>query len=91
MTAPRAEQLPSDLRAASSPLAAPPAEELKVAKGLFVWRTIDAEPAELTHDSLLDGAGAAARGRRAGRGCARSRSTVSRSTPRSTRRTARAG
>ena len=56
MTAPRDEQLPSDLRAASSPLAAPPAEELEVAKGLFVWRTIDAELAELTHDSLLDGA-----------------------------------
>ena len=56
MTAPRDEQLLADLRAALSPLAAPPAEELKVAKGLFVWRTIDAELAELTHDSLLDGA-----------------------------------
>lgn len=32
----------------------PPPEVLEAAKGLFTWRTVDAELADLTYDSLLD-------------------------------------
>lgn len=38
-----------------------PAEAARTAKGLFAWRTADAELAALTHDSLLDDAPALAR------------------------------
>lgn len=39
----------------------PPAEVIEAAKDLFTWRTVDAELAELTYDSLLDAAPAAVR------------------------------
>lgn len=34
-------------------VSAPPPEAVEAAKGLFTWRTVDAELAELTHDSLV--------------------------------------
>ncbi|MCO1661101.1 hypothetical protein [Pseudonocardia humida] len=34
-------------------VSAPPPEVVEAAKGLFTWRTVDAELAELTHDSLI--------------------------------------
>ncbi len=39
----------------------PPPEVLDVAKELFVWRSVDAELASLTYDSLLDTAPAGSR------------------------------
>jgi hypothetical protein len=34
-------------------VSAPPPEVVEAAKGLFTWRTVDAELADLTHDSLV--------------------------------------
>jgi len=34
-------------------VSAPPPEVVEAARGLFTWRTVDAELAELTHDSLI--------------------------------------
>lgn len=42
-------------------VAGPPRAAVDAAKGLFTWRTIDAELAALAHDSLLDGADAPVR------------------------------
>jgi hypothetical protein len=54
-----------DLLAELGPLlarfAGPPPEAVDAAKGLFTWRTIDAELAALEHDSLVDGVAAGVR------------------------------
>jgi hypothetical protein len=47
------EQLLADLRDAGS-LDAVPADAVAAARAAFLWRTIDAELAELTYDSVLD-------------------------------------
>jgi hypothetical protein len=44
-----------DLRAVASRADAVPAELLAAARDALSWRTVDAELAELTHDSLADG------------------------------------
>ncbi len=43
-------------------VAGPPSEVVTASRGLFTWRTVDAELAELVHDSLVE----AAAGTRAG-------------------------
>lgn len=50
----RDEQLIDELRTAAARLDAPPLQVIEAARAAFAWRTIDAELAELTYDSLLD-------------------------------------
>jgi hypothetical protein len=48
------DELLAELGGVLAQVAGPPPEAIQAAKGLFTWRTIDAELAELAHDSLLD-------------------------------------
>jgi hypothetical protein len=50
----RDEQLLAELRAAAGRIDPPPPEVIEAAHAVFTWRTIDAELAELTYDSLMD-------------------------------------
>jgi hypothetical protein len=50
----RDEQLIEELRAVAARMDGPPPEVEEAARAAFSWRTIDAELAELTYDSLLD-------------------------------------
>ena len=66
MTAPYDDGLMAELAALIYAQTEPPPEVLDVAKELFVWRSVDAELASLTydsltHDSLLDRAPAGSR------------------------------
>ena len=54
--------LESELRRLATLADPVPAAVLEVAKAGLAWRTIDAELAELSYDSMLEGAGAGARG-----------------------------
>jgi hypothetical protein len=51
---PPEERLFEELTAVVRRADRPPAEVLSAARGSYTWRTIDAELAELTYDSLLD-------------------------------------
>jgi hypothetical protein len=55
------DELLAELGPVLARVAGPPPAAVEAAKGLFTWRTIDAELAELAHDSLLDPAGAGVR------------------------------
>lgn len=48
------EALLGELAALLAPGGEPPPEVLRAARGSFTWRTVDAEIAALTYDSLLD-------------------------------------
>jgi hypothetical protein len=48
------ERLLEELREALGRDAAPPSSVVEAAKASYTWRTVDAELAELTHDSLVD-------------------------------------
>jgi hypothetical protein len=48
------EALLAELAGVLRPYTVPPPEVVEAAKQSFTWRTIDAELAALTHDSLLD-------------------------------------
>jgi hypothetical protein len=61
MTGPSDDALLADLARLLRPRTEPPAEVVDAAKELFTWRTIDAELAALTYDSLLEGEAAGAR------------------------------
>ncbi|MCO1659284.1 hypothetical protein [Pseudonocardia humida] len=50
-----------DLAAVLARVAAVPPDVVRAAKGLFTWRTVDAELAAVAYDSLLDDGAAAAR------------------------------
>lgn len=65
MTSAQDDALLAELRGLILRMTEPPAEQRDIAKGLFVWRTVDAELAELTADSLFE-VGPATRRTRAG-------------------------
>ena len=48
------ERLLDELREVLGHDAAPPSSVVEAAKASYTWRTVDAELAELTHDSLVD-------------------------------------
>jgi hypothetical protein len=48
------ERLLAELREVLGRDAAPPSSVVEAAKESYTWRTVDAELAELTHDSLVD-------------------------------------
>lgn len=54
VTAPDDDALAGDLARILRPRTEPPAEVLDAARGLYSWRTVDAELAALVSDSLLD-------------------------------------
>ena len=55
------EALAADLAAFLAPKHEPPPEVLAAARSVLTWRSVDAELAALTHDSLVDGVGSGAR------------------------------
>jgi hypothetical protein len=55
------DELLAELGGVLAKVAGPPPELVQAAKELFTWRTIDAELAELAHDSLVDAAAAGVR------------------------------
>jgi hypothetical protein len=56
------ETLLAELRAVAAEVEPTPPELLTAARGSYTWRTIDAELAELSYDSLLDTSPAGVRG-----------------------------
>jgi hypothetical protein len=55
------DELLAELAGVLTTVSGPPPEVVSAARDLFTWRTVDAELAELAHDSLVDAAGAGVR------------------------------